>query len=146
MYKEKLLKSESRRTWATINPCDETNDKYSCNSCCRPGCRIFHQKHDWVRSISKDLIEKFNDIRNIWKNKCTLCDQSFGNISEVEEHIRYDHIDEKCENFFERGSEHLNKSHTFQILGILSWQASVQIIQIMVRNSLASYQVKMNTS
>ena len=34
-----------------------------------------------------------------------MCDQSFGNISEVEEHIRYDHIDEQCENFSEKGSE-----------------------------------------
>ena len=36
----------------------EIHQKYSCNSNCKPSCRIFHQKHDWVKTVSGELLDK----------------------------------------------------------------------------------------
>ena len=40
----------------------EIHEKYSCNSSCKSGCRIFHQKHDWVRSYSDQFISLNSNI------------------------------------------------------------------------------------
>ena len=40
----------------------EINAKYSCNSSCGASCRIFHQKHDWSKSVSERLLNQFNSI------------------------------------------------------------------------------------
>ena len=50
----------------------EIKQKYSCNSDCKVGCRIFHQKHDWVRSHSEDFIKKLNNLRVNDENRCEL--------------------------------------------------------------------------
>ena len=52
--KEQLMKTISQVREA------ELIRKYSCNSNCKSSCRIFHEKHDWVKPVSKELFLKMD--------------------------------------------------------------------------------------
>ena len=80
----------------------EIVDKFSCNSTCSPGCRIFHEKHNWSRSRSQELLERLNNIQNIG---CNLCDQSFSRKSDVEKHIKTCHIVDRGVDSVEKVTE-----------------------------------------
>ena len=84
---------------------NDIHKKYSCNSSCRPGCRIFHQKHNWVRSTSEEMQDKFNNIRNIEKRTCHLCDKTFARTSDFKMHIKTNHVIDDCENFTDKVSK-----------------------------------------
>ena len=72
----------------------EINQKYSCNSSCQPGCKIFHQKHNWIKTESDKLFDRLNKTRVIEKFRCQVCDdQSFGKYSELQKHIKLLHTE-----------------------------------------------------
>ena len=58
----------------------EINLKYSCNSDCQPGCKIFHQKQNWIKTESGDLFDRLNTTRIHENFRRQLCYQSLGNI------------------------------------------------------------------
>ena len=80
----------------------EIVDKFSCNSSCSPGCHIFYEKHNWSRSRSQELLERFNNIQNIG---CNSCDQSFSKKSDVEKHIKTCHIVDRGVDSVEKVAE-----------------------------------------
>ena len=72
----------------------EFHQRYSCNSSCVVGCRIFHQKHDWFRSVSVSLLDKLDKI----SIECELCEDSVEKMSGLEEHLKMIHVINPCEN------------------------------------------------
>ena len=93
---------------------NEIHQKYSCNSSCSPGCRIFHQKHNWVKSVSGDILAKLNNIKVDEKVKCEKFDQSFGKFSVLQEHNQIIQDGNQCEPLLEKKKEmkkHKETSH-----------------------------------
>ena len=83
---------------------NDIHRKYSCNSSCRPGCRIFHQKHNWFRSMFEEMHEKFNNIQNIRKCTSNVCGKTFARLSNVETHIKTNPVIDDCQDFTEKVS------------------------------------------
>ena len=79
----------------------EIHEKYSCNSDCKPGCRIFHQKHNWRKSESDILRRKFNEMDFENSNRCEQCEKSFPNLTELEKHLNSFHNFDTCGKFSE---------------------------------------------
>ena len=75
---------------------NEIHEQYSCNSNCSAGCRIFHQKHNYVKSVAKRMFEKLNQIR-INENRCEQCEKSFCRLEDLEKHIKTAHTVHQCE-------------------------------------------------
>ena len=69
----------------------EINKKYSCNSSCKPGCRIFHQKHNWSKSASEKLVQAFNQIGIIRKYGCDLCEIGLQSRTYLDKHMKTMH-------------------------------------------------------
>ena len=51
---------------------------------CRGFCRIFHDKHGWRRSFSKEIIGKLCLISS---HPCKICDKTFENMNILNKHI-----------------------------------------------------------
>ena len=66
----------------------EIRDKYSCNSSCKPFCRIFHDKHNWFKNVSEELTEKLHKIDVDNNYGCELRGKYFDSRSEKESHIQ----------------------------------------------------------
>ena len=71
--------------------------KYSCNSGCRASCRIFNQKHNWVKPATEELLRKFQQIRNDKNCSCALCNKAFKSLTELDNHIATKHVDGESE-------------------------------------------------
>ena len=106
---------------------------YSCNSDCTVGCRIFHQKHDWVKPSSGNMFEKLKQIRSAEKDRRELCDQSLETFADFDKHIRNSHCFKNSRNSMERTTD--LKTH------LLTTQPDDQEVESDVSKSLISKSV-----
>ena len=79
--------------------------KYSCNASCGPMCRIFHEKHDWVKPVSGELLDKFDKLTIKDKYICDLCEKSCEGLTEFEKHLAIIHTPGQKEKSLERTKE-----------------------------------------
>ena len=56
---------------------------------CKTFCRIVHQKHNWSRSVSQDLIQKYRLLEKSYS--CNQCDETFQNVDCLKLHVRRVH-------------------------------------------------------
>ena len=61
----------------------ENQDRGKCY--CSGFCRIFHTKHNWTKSSSKELLQRL--IPTVPKYSCEECGKSFGNKSTLDKHF-----------------------------------------------------------
>ena len=94
--------------------------KYSCNSYCKSSCRIFHEKHNWVRPVSDALIQKLNSLKMYELYICGFCEKSFEGLTELKAHVEIIHAAERCEQSLERIKEPENHLHTSHSLDLSS--------------------------
>ena len=93
---------------------NEIIQKYSCNSSCVPTCRIFHQKHDWVKPVAEDLLKKFQKTRSIEDWTCDMCSKYFKSLTEVNNHNKTTHALGQMKQLLGRSLEsnkHSQNSH-----------------------------------
>ena len=93
----------------------EIYQKYSCNSACKPGCRVFHQKHNWRRSESEILLRKFNEMDVEKHYKCEQCEKIFIHLTNLENHLNSSHSIDKSEDPLENTSDlefHIQTTHS----------------------------------
>ena len=92
----------------------ELHQKYNCNSSCQSSCRIYHEKHTWFKSQSGELFDKFHKMRNAETYKCSMCESTFGTLSDSENHIKTIHVVDHCKILFEKRPEletHMSTTH-----------------------------------
>ena len=61
----------------------ENQDRGKCY--CRGFCRIFHTKHNWEKSLSKELLQRLIPTTPI--DSCKDCGKSFGDQNSLKKHI-----------------------------------------------------------
>ena len=88
--------------------------RYSCNSSCKGICRIFHQKHNWVKSESEQMFEKLNKIWINEKHKCDHCEKVFYRFEELDNHLKTKHSVDQCDIVLESKTDsenHMQDTH-----------------------------------
>ena len=83
----------------------KTVRKYTCNSSCTVGCRIFHQKHDWVKALSENMFEKLDQISSTEQDRCEIRDKSLKTVSNFDTHMKIPHCGNLCANSLERSQD-----------------------------------------
>ena len=84
---------------------EEDYEKHNCR--CKGYCRIYHQKHNFVKSKSDELfsrLESFSEIDKIGKSSkttflgalrkcynCTLCERTFSKQGDLKRHKKHEH-------------------------------------------------------
>ena len=57
---------------------------------CRGYCRIFHNKHNWYKSRSKEFMEEWKSVRNY---QCDQCEIKFVRLQTLNQHNKTQHRD-----------------------------------------------------
>ena len=66
---------------------NESNENKLCT--CKSFCRIVHQKHNWSRPPSQDILTKFKLLKNSYT--CSNCDETFQNVDCLNLHVKRVH-------------------------------------------------------
>ena len=65
----------------------EQSDRNLCR--CRSFCRIFHQKHNWTKPVSLEMVRKYRNLQSSFS--CNICDKTFVNVDMLNFHIKTSH-------------------------------------------------------
>ena len=57
---------------------------------CKSFCRIVHQKHNYTRSVGKEIFKKFKALENSYS--CDNCDKTFKNVDCLKWHMKSTHV------------------------------------------------------
>ena len=88
----------------------EIHQQYSCNSNCKPSCRIFHEKHNWVKSVSEEFIKRLHKLEIDNKCGCELCGIYFETYLDLETHMKTYHQEVQSNKSVETRSEIENQT------------------------------------
>ena len=70
----------------------EVSDAWGCKiPKCKRYCRIYHQKHNWRKSYSTEIVDKLRTMN--LNHPCENCDKTFYNVECLKEHVKSVHQD-----------------------------------------------------
>ena len=75
----------------------EFEERISCRRECKPGCKIFHTKHNWCKNKSNKYLENLEGIRKAFVENiatgtiqksysCKICDNIFNRVCDLKMH------------------------------------------------------------
>ena len=110
MWRQNLIESEKEITElkykiSTKLYCLKETEVSKNQTCrCRGDCLINHFKCNWMKSISTELMSRFQALEQSFKTKekqesssCNLCEENLANVSHLDDHMRTTHENVKHE-------------------------------------------------
>ena len=89
----------------------EIHKRYTCNSSCKTGCRIFHQKHDWVKSYSDQFTKNLETIIVNDEKSCELSEKSPEEFQIKNNHMKTIHSVQQCKQSVVELHQHIENTH-----------------------------------
>ena len=88
---EQSISSQKLKLASDILKLKENEDNENKLCTCKSFCRIVHQKHNWKKSFSKEIFNKFKDLDKAYS--CNFCDNTFQNVDCLKLHMRSIHLE-----------------------------------------------------